>query len=62
LLKGPQLEEAFLHVGIDRREVRRERIANPLLRDERLDFTLRELKRITRDLERIRRARDKETP
>jgi len=62
LLKGPQLEEAFLHVGIDRREVRRERIANPLLRDERLDFTLRELKRITRDLERIRRARGEETP
>jgi len=62
LLKGPQLEEAFLHVDIDRREVRRERIANPLLRDERLDFTLRELKRITRDLERIRRARGKETP
>ena len=62
LLKGPELEEAFLHVGIDRREVRRERIANPLLRDERLDFTLRELKRITRDLERIRRARGEETP
>jgi len=62
LLKGPQLEEAFLHVDIDRREVRRERIANPLLRDERLDFTLRELKRITRDLERIRRARGEETP
>ncbi|MGH7479917.1 MAG: nitrilase-related carbon-nitrogen hydrolase [Candidatus Methylomirabilales bacterium] len=62
LLKGPQLEEAFLYVGIDRREVRRERIANPLLRDERLDFTLRELKRITRDLERIRRARGEETP
>ena len=62
LLKAPQLEEVLLRVSIDRREVRRERIANPLLRDERLDLTLRELKRITRDLERIHRARVEETP
>lgn len=62
LLKAPQLEEVLLRVSIDRREVRRERIANPLLRDERLDLTLRELKRITRDLERIHQARAEETP
>jgi hypothetical protein len=42
--------------------VRRERIANPLLRDERVDLTLRELKRITRQLERILQGREKATP
>ncbi len=61
LVKGPQLEEAFLKVTIDRREIQRERIANPLLRDERLDLTVRELKRITRQLERILRVRGKGT-
>jgi len=60
--KAPQLEEVLLPVGIDRREVRRERIANPLLRDERVDLTLRELKRITRQLERILQGREKATP
>ncbi len=57
LLKGPQLEEVLLRVPIDRREIQRERIANPLLRDERLDLTVRELQRITRQLERILRSR-----
>jgi predicted amidohydrolase len=57
LASGPQLEETLLQVTVDRREVRRERIANPLLRDERLDLTLRELKRITRELERVLRSR-----
>ncbi|MEE9181513.1 MAG: nitrilase-related carbon-nitrogen hydrolase [candidate division NC10 bacterium] len=61
LAKAPQLDEAFLRVTIDRREVQRERIANPLLRDERLDLTVRELKRITRQLEHIIRARAKGT-
>ncbi len=61
LVRAPQLEEALLTVTIDRREVQRERIANPLLRDERLDLTIRELKRITRELERILRARAKGT-
>ena len=61
LIKGPQLEEILLRVPIDRREVQRERIANPLLRDERLDLTVRELHRITRQLERILRARAEET-
>lgn len=62
LLKAPQLEEQLLHVAVDRREVRRERIANPLLRDERLDLTVRELQRITRELQRILRLRAKGTP
>jgi predicted amidohydrolase len=62
LLKAPQLEEVFLRVTVDRREVRRERIATPLLRDERLDLTLRELKRITRQLERVIRARTEGLP
>ncbi|MFQ5848459.1 MAG: nitrilase-related carbon-nitrogen hydrolase [Candidatus Methylomirabilales bacterium] len=57
LVKAPQLEEVLLRATIDRSEVRRERIANPLLRDERVDLTLRELKRITRQLERILQAR-----
>lgn len=61
LVKGPQLEDALLKVTIDRREVQRERIANPLLRDERLDLTVRELQRITRQLERIVRDRTKGT-
>lgn len=61
LVRAPQLEEALLTVTIDRREVQRERIANPLLRDERLDLTIRELKRITRELQRILRARAKGT-
>lgn len=59
LLKAPQLEETLLQATVDRREVRRERIANPLLRDERLHLTVRELQRITRHLERILRARGK---
>ncbi len=59
LVKAPQLDEAFVRATIDPGEVRRERIANPLLRDERLDLTLRELQRITRQLERIRRDRAK---
>lgn len=62
LLKAPQLEEILLQVTVDRREVRRERIANPLLRDERLDLTVRELQRITRQLQRILRIRAEGTP
>ncbi len=62
LLKAPQLEELLVHATIDLREVRRERIANPLLRDERLDLTVRELQRITRQLQRILRTRDEGTP
>jgi predicted amidohydrolase len=61
LVTGPQLEEVLLRVPIDRREVQRERIANPLLRDERLDLTVRELQRITRHLERILRGRGEGT-
>lgn len=59
LVKAPQLEEVLVRATIDFGEVRRERIANPLLRDERLDLTVRELQRITRHLERILRDRAK---
>jgi len=62
LLKAPYFEETLLHVRIDRQEARRERIANPLLRDERLDLTLRELKRITKQLQRIIRGRAEGKP
>ncbi|MFQ5881259.1 MAG: nitrilase-related carbon-nitrogen hydrolase [Candidatus Methylomirabilales bacterium] len=62
LLKAPHLEEVLLQVIIDPGEIRRERIANPLLRDERLDQTLRELQRITRQLQRILRARAEGAP
>lgn len=59
LVKAPQLDEVLVRATIDLGEVRRERIANPLLRDERLDFTLRELQRITRHVKRILRDRAK---
>ncbi|MFQ5839594.1 MAG: nitrilase-related carbon-nitrogen hydrolase [Candidatus Methylomirabilales bacterium] len=44
--KAPYAEEAFLTATLDQRAIRRERAMNPLLRDERLDLTLRELQRI----------------
>ena len=44
--KAPALAEALLIADLDRAEVRRARITNPLRRDERLDLTLRELRRI----------------
>jgi NAD+ synthase (glutamine-hydrolysing) len=39
-------EEAVIIVDIDPREVERKRLATPLMRDERVEFTLRELGRI----------------
>ncbi len=41
--KAPYLDETLLYAELDPGELRRARIANPLLRDERLDLTLREL-------------------
>ncbi|MGQ9730160.1 MAG: nitrilase-related carbon-nitrogen hydrolase [Candidatus Zipacnadales bacterium] len=46
IARAPQSEEAFIDATIDLEEVRRARIATPLLADENLDLTIRELKRI----------------
>ena len=46
--KAPYLGEALLPAELDPGEIRRARIANPLLRDERPDFTLRELTELIR--------------
>ncbi len=46
--KARYLEEDLLVVDVDAGALRRARIANPLLRDERLDLTLRELERLLR--------------
>jgi NAD+ synthase (glutamine-hydrolysing) len=48
LAKARYLEEDLLVAEIEAGALRRARIANPLLRDERLDLTLRELQRIIR--------------
>ncbi|MBZ0159852.1 nitrilase-related carbon-nitrogen hydrolase [Candidatus Methylomirabilis sp.] len=47
--KAEYLNEQILVTEIDPGEVRRARTINPLLRDERLDVTLRELERIKRE-------------
>lgn len=47
--KAEYLNEQILVTEIDPEEVRRARTINPLLRDERLDVTLRELERIKRE-------------
>ena len=44
--RAPQLEEHLLTGSISSQHVRRARIISPLLRDERLDITMRELTRI----------------
>lgn len=46
--KAPYLDEALLYAELEPGELRRARIANPLLRDERLDLTLRELAELVR--------------
>jgi len=46
--KAPYLDEALLEAELDPGELRRARIANPLLRDERLDLALRELEALLR--------------
>ncbi|HYA50146.1 MAG TPA: nitrilase-related carbon-nitrogen hydrolase [Streptosporangiaceae bacterium] len=48
LAKARYLEEDLLVAEVDAGTLRRARIANPLLRDERLDLTLREVERIIR--------------
>jgi predicted amidohydrolase len=46
--RAPMHEDGVFHALIDPAEVRRERITNPLLRDERPELVLRQLDRITR--------------
>ncbi len=46
LAKAPYLEEALLVTEVEAGALRRARVANPLLRDERLDLTMRELQRL----------------
>jgi predicted amidohydrolase len=48
LAKARYLEEALLVAELEAGGLRRARIANPLLRDERLELTLRELTRLSR--------------
>ena len=54
LAKARYLEEELLVVEVEAGALRRARVANPLLRDERLELTLRELRRIIRSREQER--------
>ena len=49
IAKAEYVSETILVADIDHAEIRRARTANPLLRDERVDVTLRELERIRRE-------------
>jgi predicted amidohydrolase len=49
LCAAPLLEPGLFDVVIDLDDVRRERVALPLLRDERPDFVLRQLERLVRE-------------
>lgn len=49
MAKAEYLSEQILVAEIDPAEVRRARMLNPLIRDERLDVTFRELKRVRRE-------------
>jgi predicted amidohydrolase len=46
LAEEQDADEALVLAEIDNGEVRRQRIANPLLRDERLELTINELRRV----------------
>ena len=46
---APRFEEELLIATLTTEEVRRARIISPFLRDERLDITLRELRRVERE-------------
>jgi NAD+ synthase (glutamine-hydrolysing) len=49
IYEAPLLEEGLFITQFDTTELRRERVALPLLRDERPDFVLRQLERIVRE-------------
>ncbi|HXO59865.1 MAG TPA: nitrilase-related carbon-nitrogen hydrolase, partial [Candidatus Acidoferrum sp.] len=42
-------DEALVLATLDLADVRRERLANPLLRDERLELTINELRRVSHE-------------
>lgn len=46
LAEGPLYDEALVFADIDDSEVRQARLANPVLRDERIELTVRELQRV----------------
>ncbi len=46
IVKGPYYEEALIIAKLDLNQLRRARIRLPLLRDERVELTMRELKRV----------------
>ncbi len=52
LVQGPYYEEALITAKLDLNELRRARIRLPLLRDERVGLTTRELNRILKDRQR----------
>ena len=52
--EAPLLEEGLYTTEIDLDDLRRERVALPLLRDERPEYVLRQLERISRDQAGIR--------
>lgn len=47
LVQGPYYEDALVTTKLDLNQLRRTRIRLPVLRDERVELTLRELRRIT---------------
>ncbi len=49
IARAPDLEEALITANVDARALDRVRQRSPFLRDEKLDLTLRELKRIARE-------------
>jgi len=46
IVKGPYYEDALIIAKLDLNQLRRARIRLPLLRDERVELTMRELKRV----------------
>jgi predicted amidohydrolase len=51
LVQGPYYEDALVTAKLDLNQLRRTRIRLPVLRDERVELTLRELRRITQRTE-----------
>ena len=49
VFEAPLLDEGLFIAEIDTADIRRERVALPLLRDERPDFVLRQLERLVRE-------------
>jgi N-carbamoylputrescine amidase len=47
--QAPLYDEALLTVDVDLERVRQARLSNPVLREEKLDLTARELQRLLSD-------------